>query len=111
MQEIQRVGAIIDKVDSGATRNHSQPKQTSCSRWSSDVIQQLLVDLGTARRRFDEEAVVAVGRQDMAVGGIASPSGSLIVPFEVTSLSAKAVEWRASASGMAAMRLFRLSAT
>jgi hypothetical protein len=37
------------------------------------VIQQLSVDLGTARRRFNEKAVIPVGRQDMAVGSYGEP--------------------------------------
>src|SRR5229473_220046 len=45
------------------------------------------------------------------LGAIVSASGSLMAPFEVTSLPVWAVEARLIALGIAAIRLFRLSAT
>ena len=71
MEQLQRVIAVVNKVDATATWSDSETEETTSARRATRgnrLIQEFVVDLRAARRYLDDSAVIPVDDQDIAIG-------------------------------------------
>lgn len=77
VQNVQRIGAVIHKVDACGPWNNRQAKETARSRYRAGrcyrLIDESVCNLRAARRGFNNPAIVAVHSQNVSVGRDGQP--------------------------------------